>query len=82
MHAHFFTIYMQVPTGIDLKSEQKYEEMIPLCQRLQEQYVPRLETIENVSILNEEDPLQLLIPMYHFHPILFGEHYKYTLNSC
>ncbi len=50
--------YVQVPLRIELKSEQKYEEMVDILGSLHK-YVPRVPTTEMVEVAGCEEPVKV-----------------------
>ena len=58
-----------MPLGIELKSEQKTEEMVSILESLQ-QYVPRVPANEVVEVPGCE---QILLTKHNLFKIAFGE---------
>ena len=56
--------HFQIPLGIILKGEQKYEEMLEVLAHLG-QYVPTVSTTENVDIPGMEEPVQITNDAFH-----------------
>jgi len=65
--------YTQVPLGIQLKSEQKHEDMVDIVHGLHK-YVPRDPTTETVQVPGSSDLLQMTES--NFFKIGVGEHIR------
>ena len=53
---------IKVPLGIELKSEQKYEELIHVLRHLQ-QYVPTKTT--TTEVVHDSEPIQIVTDKFH-----------------
>ena len=68
--------YHQVPLGIILKGEQKYEEMVQVMDILH-QYVPTITTTETVTLPDSEETIQCFKDS--LDPIILGMCIEYTI---
>ena len=53
---------IKVPLGIELKSEQKYEELIHVLRHLQ-QYVPT--KTNTTEVVHDSEPIQIVTDKFH-----------------
>ena len=60
-------MHMQVPLGIELKSEQNMEDMIDILDKMQKKYVP---TVSSVKVMVQDTEVE--IQKHQFFNITLG----------
>lgn len=71
MKTPYYVIYnYQVPLGIQLKSEQKYEDMVEILDDLQK-YVPKVVKVEEKSVPGCDVPIRM--KKHDFYQIALGD---------
>ena len=70
---------IQVPLGIELKSEQKYEDMVAILGSLHK-YVPRVPTTEIVEVPGCEEPVEIV--KNNFFKVALGELQAICCTHC
>ena len=63
-------VFLKVPLGVILKSEQKLDDMVQIMEELQ-QYVPLVTTTYDYNVVGRANPVSVKLDDFHY--VLFGK---------